>query len=92
MKKQLRMILLSLLCVFCVCGGAKAAESSGYIFRLAEHAALLSDTDDSALPEGVDEVYAPEGLFRTEDAGLIHDLSEVCDKLGIGIVAAALSS
>ena len=74
MKKQMRMVLLSLLCVFCVCGGAKAAESSGYIFRLAESAVVLSDGGE--LPEGVDEVYAPEGLFRTDDAGLIQELEE----------------
>ena len=74
MKLQLRVVLLSLLCVFCVCGGAKAAESSGYIFRLAESAVVLSD--GGGLPEGVDEVYAPEGLFRTDDAGLIQELEE----------------
>ena len=74
MKKQMRVFLLSLLCVFCVCGGAKAAESSGYIFRLAESAVVLSD--GGGLPEGVDEVYAPEGLFRTDDVGLIQELEE----------------
>lgn len=74
MKLRMRMVLLSLLCVFCVCGGAKAAESSGYIFRLAESAVVLSDGGD--LPEGVEEVYAPEGLFRTDDAGLIQELEE----------------
>lgn len=74
MKLRMRVVLLSLLCVFCVCGGAKAAESSGYIFRLAESAVVLSD--GGGLPEGVDEVYAPEGLFRTDDAGLIQELEE----------------
>ena len=74
MKLRMRVVLLSLLCVFCVCGGAKAAESSGYIFRLEESAVVLSD--GGGLPEGVEEVYAPEGLFRTDDAGLVQELEE----------------
>lgn len=76
MKLRMRVALLSLLCALCVSGGAKAEESRGYIFRLAENVALLSDSDGGALPEGVDEVYAPEGLFRTDDAGLIRELEE----------------
>ena len=75
-RMKLRMALLALLCVFCISGGAEAAESEGYIFRLSEQAALLSDDGCDALPEGVDEVYAPEGLFRTEDAALVRELEE----------------
>lgn len=33
-------------------------------------------SDGGGLPEGVEEVYAPEGLFRTDDAGLIRELEE----------------
>ena len=76
MKIRMRIILLSLLCALCVSGVAQATEeSNGYIFRLTESAVLLSD-GGAALPDGVDEIYAPEGLFRTDDADLIRELEE----------------
>lgn len=73
---KLRMVLLALLCVFCISGRSEAVESDGCIFRLSEQVVLLSENGCDALPEGVDEVYAPEGLFRTDDIALVRELEE----------------
>lgn len=68
-------LLLALLCILLSTTG-QAAESSGYIFRLTDNVSLLSVGDSSGIFQNAEEVYAPEGLFRTHDFALIQELSE----------------
>nr|WP_326183595.1 S8 family serine peptidase [uncultured Oscillibacter sp.] len=74
MIKQTRFVWLSLLCALLLSGGALAAEYDGYMVRLAEPVALLAE--GAGLPEGVEEIYAPEGLFRVTDDALLRELEE----------------
>ena len=72
MRGWLRVSLLSLLALLCLTAGAAAAETGGYIIRLEPRISLLGG--EAALPEGVEEIYAPENLYRTEDEALIREL------------------
>ena len=74
MKKLLWNSLLAALYCLLFTTPARAVEGSGYIFRLTESVELLSGNE--SLPEGVDTVYAPEGLFRTDDEALLRELEE----------------
>ena len=74
MKKLLWNSLLAALFCLLFTTPARAVEGSGYIFRLTESVELLSGNE--SLPEGVDAVYAPEGLFRTDDEALLRELEE----------------
>jgi len=65
MAGTLRHGLLSLLAFLCLTVGAAAAEHDGYIIRLEPRVDLLGE--DAALPEGVEEVYGPENLYKTAD-------------------------
>ena len=76
MKKQLRHIFLTLLFCFAFLPAARAVDSAGYLFRMNETASLLSAEDEQAMPEGIDAVYAPEGLYRTDDPEVIRALDE----------------
>lgn len=76
MKKQLPHIFLTLLFCFAFLPAARAVDSAGYLFRMNETASLLSAEDEQALPEGVDAVYAPEELYRTDDPEVIRALDE----------------
>jgi len=74
MAGTLRHGLLSLLAFLCLTVGAAAAEHDGYIIRLEPRVDLLGE--DAALPEGVEEVYGPENLYKTADRELIAQLEE----------------
>ena len=62
------------LALLLMAGTAAAAESEGYIFRMAESAALLSA--EAELPAGVEEVRASENLYKTSDETLLRKLEE----------------
>lgn len=74
MKRMIRQGLLSLFALLCLTAGAAAAEHHGYIIRLEPRVSLLGE--EAPLPEGVEEVYGPENLYRTEDETLIRELEE----------------
>ena len=75
MRRWIRGSLFSLLTLLCLTMGALAEEYDGYIIRLEPQVNLLSE--GAALPEGVEEVYGPENLYKTADEDLIAQLEEV---------------
>jgi len=72
MLRQSRILLLSLLALLCLTGGALAAEHDGYIIRLEPGPSLLSD--GQSLPEGVEEIRGDQRLYKTADETLIAEL------------------
>ena len=74
MYKRIGRVLLPLLFFCLLAVHAEAAEYDGYIIRIDPEVRLLSG--DGGLPEGVDEVYAPEGLYHTSETELVRELEE----------------
>lgn len=64
---KLKTILLLGLLLLLLCPAARGAEPAGYLFRLRPDAA--ADLTDRA-----ETIYAPEGVYRTEDLALIREL------------------
>lgn len=74
MIRQVRTLLLSLLVLFVLAGGARAAEHEGYIIRLEPRLSLFALRQE--LPEGMEEISGDQNLYRTVDESLIAELEE----------------
>ena len=72
--RTVRYILTLLLSGFLLIGIAEAADYDGYILRLRSDTALLSD--EGGTPEGMEEIYAPENLYKTDDEALVRELED----------------
>jgi subtilisin family serine protease len=71
-RRGLRIVLV-LLTVFLLSVSAAAADYDGYIVQLcASEVGLFSER--TVLPEGMTEVYAPEGLYTVDDPELLEEL------------------
>lgn len=73
MYKPFGRVLLPLLLFLLLPGVARAAEYDGYIVRIESEIMLLSEQE---LPRGVEEIYAPEGLYRVDDPSVVGELAD----------------
>jgi hypothetical protein len=69
--RSIPLFLLTLLLLSCK---ALAADYEGYIVRVQSDITLFSETTD--LPDGMEEVYAPEGLYTVDSLELVDELAE----------------
>lgn len=75
MKRGIKWLLLFLMAGLCFSGTAHAAEQDGYIVKIEARPSLFS-ASEAAEPEGLEEIYAPEGLYQTGDAEVVERLRE----------------